>query len=121
MKALNFILVGAGGALGSMLRYGVTLLFAALGWSGNLATMAVNIIGSFAIGLLSGSVQNSAWLLLLTVGLCGGFTTFSTFSIQSVRLIQEGRIWAGLSYILLSVIICVLMAAAGYWLGKKLV
>ena len=115
-KLINVLIVGLGGALGSMLRYGVTLLFAALDWSGYLAIMLVNALGSLAIGYLSGSVKDSALLLLLTVGACGGFTTFSTFSMQSVKMLQEGRIMPLLLYTLGTVVICVLMA----WIGFRL-
>lgn len=112
----NFLMVGLGGALGSMLRYAVTLLFAAAGWSGNLGIMLVNALGSFAIGYLTGAVKDNVLLLLLTVGVCGGFTTFSTFSMQSVRLLQDGRVLQFGLYAVLSVIICISMA----WLGCKL-
>ena len=97
-KLVNFLAVGLGGAIGSMMRYGITLMCAALSWSGNIGTMMVNVIGSFAIGFLSGSVKEGTLLLLLTVGLCGGFTTFSTFSLQSVRLFQDGKIGALVLY-----------------------
>lgn len=116
-KFLNILTVGLGGALGSMLRYGVTLLFAALGWSGNLAIVLVNALGSFAIGYLSGAVKGSTLILLLTVGVCGGFTTFSTYSMQSVRLLQEGRILPLILYVAGTVIVCILMA----WVGFKMV
>lgn len=118
-KLINFLLVGLGGALGSMLRYGVTLLFASMGWSGNLATMSVNIAGSLAIGYLSGSIDSQGALLLMTVGLCGGFTTFSTFSLQSVKLLQTGRIGEFALYVLASVIVCIAMAWIGYILAKR--
>lgn len=118
MKTLmNILTVGLGGALGSMMRYGVTLLAGVAGWSGNLATMAVNIIGSFAIGYLSGAVKDAGLLLLLTVGICGGFTTFSTFSLQSVRLLQEGRIGDAVLYIAGSMILCIIFAALGWKLA----
>lgn len=118
-KLVNFLMVGLGGALGSMLRYGVTLLFSALNWSGNLATLAVNVAGSFAIGYLTGSVKPGTLLLLLTVGLCGGFTTFSTFSLQSVRLFQDGKIGAAALYIAGTLLLCVLFAALGWWLADR--
>lgn len=113
-KILNILAVGLGGALGSMLRYGVTLLFASMSWTGNAATMVVNVLGSFLIGYLSGSLEQSTLLLLLTVGFCGGFTTFSTFSSQSFRLFQDGRFGAMALYIALSVILCVVFAGLGW-------
>lgn len=116
-KLVNFLVVGLGGAAGSMLRYGVTLLCAALNISGNVATFLVNVFGSFLIGLLSGCCKEGTLLLLLTVGLCGGFTTFSTFSLQNVRMLQEGRTAAALLYIIATVAVCIIMA----WLGRRVI
>ena len=118
-KLVNFLMVGLGGAAGSMLRYGMTLLCSALNLSGNVATFGVNIFGSFLIGLFSGCCREGSLLLLLTVGLCGGFTTFSTFSFQNVRMLQEGRIGAASIYIVVTVIVCVAMAWLGYRLSQS--
>ena len=118
-KLMQFLMVGLGGAAGSMLRYGMTLLCAALHLSGNVATFGVNIMGSFLIGLFTGCCRESSLLLLLTVGLCGGFTTFSTFSMQNVRLLQEGKIWIAAAYIIATVIVCVVMAWLGYRLSQS--
>lgn len=118
-KLLNFLVVGLGGAAGSMLRYGVTLLGSSLNLSGNVATFAVNIFGSFLIGLLTGCCKEGTLLLLLTVGLCGGFTTFSTFSMQNVRMLQDGKIGMAAVYIISTVAVCILMAWLGYRLGQS--
>lgn len=118
-KLLNFFLVGLGGALGSMLRYGMTLICAALNLSGNAATLGVNILGSFLIGLFTGCCKDGSLLLLLTVGLCGGFTTFSTFSMQNVRLLQDGKIGLAAVYIISTVLACIVMAWLGYKLGQS--
>ena len=118
MKTLfNLAAVGLGGALGSMLRYCITLVFCTLHLSGNIATFTVNLVGSFAIGYLSGSFKGETLALMLTVGLCGGFTTFSTFSMQSVRLFQNGNLWQLILYISASNILCILSAALGWWLS----
>lgn len=101
---INFLTVGAGGALGAMLRYGLTLI---LSGQPVIATLAANVVGSFFIGLAMGSVQGR-FLLFLTVGLCGGFTTFSTFSAQTVGLIQGGNYLPALGYAVGSVILCLL-------------
>lgn len=123
MNAL--LLVALGGALGSVARY-----LAALGvnrWAGTpfpWGTLFVNIAGSFAIGLVmvwvlkAGEVRESARLLLVT-GLLGGFTTFSSFSWETWRLIEDGRLaWAGAN-ILMSVGICLLATAAGVMLARQ--
>lgn len=116
---LKFILVGIGGAAGSMLRYGISQLFQTLSISGNMATFVVNAVGSLLIGYITGAVHEAAWLLLLTTGFCGGFTTFSTFSLQSVNLMQEGRFWSAALYCIGSVLVCILFAAAGLYLSGK--
>lgn len=116
----NFLAVGLGGAVGAMLRYGMTLLGTALHWSSNISTFIVNITGSFAMGLLVCGCAQKSWLLFATVGLCGGFTTFSTFSMQSVTLLQQGK-WGGAAlYVFGTLAVCVLMAWLGFTLGQKL-
>ena len=119
----NILIVGLGGAIGAMMRYGVTLICNAIQWSSDLGTFLVNIIGSFAMGLLVGwSEANStqtSWLLMATVGICGGFTTFSTFSMQSLSLLQQGKYSMAVLYILGTVMVCIVMAAIGYWIMKQ--
>lgn len=116
----NFILVGMGGALGAMLRYGVTLMFTFLQWSSNVGIFIVNAVGSICMGLLVGCFQQSPWLLMATIGICGGFTTFSTFSMQSVTLMQQGRIGAAVLYVIGTVVVCIAFAAIGYSLAPRL-
>ena len=90
---MSALFVFLGGGTGSVLRYLVGL------WIGSAtfpwATFAVNAVGSFAIGLLGGGASRFGWgealRLSLTVGLCGGFTTFSTFSKESLVLMESGR------------------------------
>ena len=118
-KIYDFLIVGLGGAAGSMMRYGVTLLFAALGWPGTFATMSVSIAGSFVIGCLTACLTDSSALLFLTIGLCGGFTTFSTFSMQSVRLFQDGKFFPLILYVAGTVVLCIVLACLGYILGKN--
>lgn len=118
-KIANFFMVGLGGAAGSMLRYGMTLLCSTLNLFGNAATFSVNILGSFLIGLFTGCCKEGSLLLLLTVGLCGGFTTFSTFSMQNVHMLQEGKLGQAVMYIIATVIVCVVMAWLGYRLGQS--
>jgi len=114
------LLVGAGGALGAVARYGTGVLFGRLGlgdfpW----ATIAVNITGSFAMGLLisylahaTPSNQNEL-RLLLAVGVMGGFTTLSSFSLDAVVLIERGQFGAAAGYVLVSVVVSVLALFAG--------
>ena len=108
----NILLVGLGGAVGAMLRYGVTLLCNALNWSSNLGTFLVNIAGSFAMGLLVSCCGQSPWLLMATVGICGGFTTFSSFALETNQLMAKGQIATSVCYVTLSVLFGVLAVFA---------
>ena len=101
-QLLNFLTVGAGSAVGAMMRYGLSMLLVG---QPLIATMAANVAGSFLIGLAMATARGRV-LLFLTVGLCGGFTTFSTFSAQTLGLIQGGNYQSALGYALLSVILC---------------
>lgn len=118
----EILLVGAGGFIGSILRY----LFSALLSSTlilhpiNIGTLTVNVVGSFIIGLLLASTSATHWYFLAIVGFCGGFTTFSTFSLELFVLIKEGHYSHGLLYLTLSVCICVLFVWLGMLLGDRL-
>lgn len=114
----NFLFVGLGGALGSMLRYAFTLLAQWLSVSSHWATLTVNILGSFLIGCFTVNCGRVPLLLLLTVGFCGGFTTFSTFSSQSLSLLQNGRYGAGFAYIVANLLLCILFAWLGFSVAK---
>ena len=116
----NFFLVGLGGGIGSMLRYGAYLFLANKNFP--FATFTVNIIGSFIIGLvLALSIKDEIflnnWKLFLATGICGGFTTFSALSAENVVLLQNGKYFIALSYIAASIV----LGIAAAWLGFKLV
>lgn len=104
------LLVGAGGALGAVARYGTGVLFGRLGVGGfPWATMTANITGSLAMGLLIGwlalnanAAQNEL-RLFLAVGVLGGFTTFSSFSLDAISLFEHGDWLPAAGYILFSV------------------
>lgn len=116
----NFLLVALGGAIGASARYGVGLVSIQLGWSGfPWATLAINVSGGLAMGLLAGWLGEGgpALRLLLGVGVLGGFTTFSAFSIDAVRLIEANQMGAALAYVLASV----LLSIGACWLGLALV
>ena len=117
----SFLLVGFGGMLGSMLRY----LFAVVLKPGPFpfTTLWVNIIGCFVIGLVIGiSIRSGAgndnWKLFLATGVCGGFTTFSAFSLECVGLIQQQRYAAAVAYISLSIFLGLAATFAGLQLAK---
>jgi fluoride exporter len=95
---MTWLVVGLGGAIGSVLRYGVNALVTrAVGSSVPWATALANIVGCGVIGLLAGSIASGRLQVSPTlrvfvfVGLLGGFTTFSSFSLDTVVLVQEGR------------------------------
>lgn len=115
---LNLLVVAAGGALGAVGRYMLTLLTAAWGLHPVAGTLAANVAGSLLIGLVAGSAEGR-WTLFLAVGLCGGFTTFSTFSVQVLDLLQSGNYLAAALYASGSVGLCVAGTLAGFALAAK--
>ena len=114
----NILIVGTGGALGSIARYLITCLFTHLAICSELAIFLVNIIGSFIIGLLIPASSNTLYLLM-AVGFCGGFTTFSTFSAQAFQMLQSGQRLTSLIYILASVLISIAFVFLGIYLSER--
>ena len=115
--------VGAGSFLGGAGRYLVSLAMKGLNKGFPLATLAVNLVGCFLIGLLWGvfsknGTEGSNWALFLTVGFCGGFTTFSTFSKEALVMLQGGNIWGFSGYVAISVIAGIALVALGYFLVR---
>lgn len=115
-----FLLVGIGGALGAMARHGFGVAAGRL-WptSFPVATLGVNVLGSLAMGVLVGALarftpvwQAEAWLFL-AVGILGGFTTFSSFSLDTVVLIERGQISEALFYVGLSVLLSIAALGVG--------
>lgn len=115
----NFLFVAAGGAVGSMLRYGLTLLGSYLSVSGEWTTLLANLLGSFLIGLAIPHSGNP-YLLFYTIGLCGGFTTYSTFSLQALRFLHDGQYAIGLLYIIGTTVLSLLMVSLGWYCRQKI-
>jgi fluoride exporter len=118
----NFLLVGLGGAIGSMLRYVfyVVVTVKHFPW----ATFIVNITGSFIIGMvlaMSIKDENFAhnWKLFLATGICGGFTTFSAFSAENITLLQNEKYVLALAYIALSMVLGIAAAWLGFTITKS--
>ena len=115
-------LVACGGAVGALSRFWVAVaLNKWLGAHLPFATLATNISGSFLIGVAAILIGAHAGLAAFAmVGILGGFTTFSTFSLETVRLFEAGRTVHALGYAGISALACVLAAALGMALGRAL-
>jgi CrcB protein len=112
--------IAAGGAIGTVLRYRVGLWFAGLvGEAMPWGTIVINITGSFVIGLFAALLEGGRLQVapevrsFVLVGLCGGFTTFSSFSLQTLTLVQTGHPGRALANVLVSVALCLVAV----WLG----
>jgi len=117
---INLLLVAAGGALGAVARYGVGIGAARwLGLAFPWGTLAVNVVGGFAMGWLAARVgpEQEALRLALGVGVLGGFTTFSAFSLETVRLMEHQPGLAAL-YAAASVVLSVGACWLGLYLGR---
>jgi fluoride exporter len=126
MNLSNILLVGAGGFFGSITRY-ITVRFVdrKLNSVFPYGTLTVNIAGSFILGLIIGmtmktSSQDSNGRLFLTTGFCGGFTTFSAFSLDNINLLDQKLYGLSATYILASVGSSLLAAFTGIVVGKML-
>lgn len=113
--------VGLGGAVGSMARY----LLSTCMLGGHLllgfpaGTFVVNAVGSLIIGYLMQTLTSSTLSWLLVTGFCGGFTTFSTFSADTVRLLRAGDYGPAAGYVVLSVGICLAFTALGMYIASQ--
>ncbi|BBK42987.1 putative fluoride ion transporter CrcB 1 [Allostella vacuolata] len=125
---LNFILVMIGSALGGGARYAAELFFPYTPPNSSLpiATLSVNVVGSLLAGMFiglslpGGPLYSTRGALFLVTGFCGGFTTFSAFSLHTLAMLQEGEPYIALVYIALSVFLCVLAAGIGYLIGAEM-
>jgi fluoride exporter len=116
MLLKNLLLVGLGGMVGSMLRLGVSFAWKSSGFP--FATFVVNIIGCFIIGCVYAIAQRNNFFdlnfkLLLTAGLCGGFTTFSAFSWEGFQMLQQNKFGLFAIYVSASI----LLGLFATWLG----
>lgn len=119
MKQMEFLVVALGGAVGAMARYAISLIPVKSGFP--FLTLATNIMGAlligFVVGIASGKNEVSEnTILFWKTGVCGGFTTFSTFSLEAYNLFDDNQYTAGGVYVLLSCCSCIL----GVLCGKKL-
>jgi len=113
---MNVILVAIGSALGGILRYGVAQVLG----QATVATLVVNILGSFVIGYAAASPRLAGMgntRLFVMVGLCGGFTTFSAFSFQTLDLLRSGAWGRAAANVAFSVLLCIAAVAFGSYLA----
>lgn len=116
---MGFFFVALGGALGAAGRYALSLIPVRTEFPS--ITLMTNILGAMAIGFIAGLLGTRDDLspnvaLFWKAGVCGGFTTFSTFSLEAWQLLEKGNYLLSALYALLSVVCCV----AGVWIGRKL-
>ena len=110
---LNCLAVGLGGFVGAVLRYLISLIPIKNPDAFPINTFIINIAGAFAIGCIALVATKNTdidpkVLLFLKVGICGGFTTFSTFSLETAELIKSGSVVTAIIYVILSIVIGVL-------------
>ena len=120
----SVLIVGIGSFIGGALRYLISTLFKQFCTQGfPWGTLLVNLMGCFIFGIIFAlfskySSTSHPWCLLLTTGLCGGFTTFSTFAYESVLMLQQGYLSGFISYVATSLIAGISLFALGYWIFK---
>lgn len=121
---IKFLVVGLGGFLGAVARYGVTLLVATF-WTREfpLATFFVNMTGSFVLGLFSTLAAERLDIdprvrLFVATGFVGAYTTFSTLEYETQRLVESGAVWWGLVNVVGSVVVGYAAVQIGVWLAR---
>ena len=127
MSFINCLVVMAGGAVGTLLRYVLSVLALPLSRDLPWGTIFINIAGSFLIGLFGTlTLANGRYpvpegvRLFVMIGICGGFTTFSSFSLQTLDLLRTGALVRAAANIVLSVALCVAAVAVGHLIASRL-
>jgi len=121
-----WVAVAVGGAIGSVARFWLAGVMAELtGPRFPWGTLLINVLGSFVIGLVAGITLTPARVgmhpdvrIFLMTGFCGGFTTFSAFSLQTLELLQGGEVVPALGYAIGSVVLCIVATYCGWLLGR---
>jgi CrcB protein len=124
---LAYLWVALGGALGSMSRFGLSSLIATRCPDFPAGTLTVNVTGSFLIGVLAAFSDPDGRLVappgfrqFFMIGICGGYTTFSSFSYETLRLVKAGEFLYAGGNVVLSVVLCLIAVWLGYLLGATL-
>jgi CrcB protein len=125
---LPYLWVALGGALGSVGRYWLSLVGVRM-WGEYFpwATLLINVIGSFVIGAFGTLTSHGGAMpapndvrLFVMVGICGGFTTFSSFSLQTLLLLRGGAVFSAISNVVLSVALCLIAVAIGHYAAARM-
>ena len=119
----NTLFIGCGSFIGGAARYLISVAMKTISKGFPWGTLVVNLVGCLIIGLLWGffsknSSESSSWAIFMTVGICGGFTTFSTFSKEALMMLQAGNFMSLMAYVTISVIAGIALVAAGYHLVR---
>lgn len=119
---INALFVGAGGFIGAVMRYVMGQIPLPIKGGFPIMTLVINILGAFLIGIISAAAGkyfnlDSRMVLFIKTGICGGFTTFSTFSLECSDLLSTGKQGYAVVYMVLSVVCCILAV----WAGKQIV
>lgn len=120
---INILAVFVGGGLGSLLRFATYKIFENKGGLFPLSTFLANATSSLILGIavylfMHYFKSSHAWSLFFTIGICGGFSTFSTFSIETLQLFQSGATGVAILNIAVSVMACIVAILVGFQIGK---
>jgi fluoride exporter len=121
----QLLLIAAGGGAGAVLRFLVSgWVYAMLGRDFPYGTLVVNVFGSLVMGLcfallVERMVSGPEWRAVIMIGLLGAFTTFSTFSIETLNLLEDGELFKAFSNMLLSVVLCLVGTWVGLVIGRQ--